>query len=284
MAYEWADEPFQRKSWQVRLEDTIPDTLYTLRDGSDDGGAVKALPKPGAIRIEDGIRGAGQYKNVRCTGKCEFMWGCNRRGSALTVGLVAAVLANLAVTQDEGSTGVTDTVGTFTDEAAFVEGEEVGNLLYILDDAGAAGAAPEGEWAVVIKNDADTLFLQPDLTTAPAVGDTGVLMRNNGAVTIGAIGNTKYFTAGVTMAASVADNEWGWFLRKGLVEAAIVAAGTTVSITAGMIVTTGGLLTNSSTSALSLMVARALSAYTTDTVKRIVPVWFNVKDETYITT
>lgn len=284
MAMERASEPYQRKAWGVRLEDTISDELYTTQDGSNEGGAVKELPKPGAIRNEDSIRGAGQYKNVRCHGPCEFVWGVNRRGSAMTVGLVAAVSASLAVTQDEGTTGVTDVVGTFTDEAAFVADEEVGNILYILDDAGAAGAAPEGEWAIVVKNDADTLFLQPDLTVAPAVGDTGVLVRANGHSTIGAIGATKFTTRGIVMAASLADNYWGWFCRKGFVEAAIVAAGTTVAITTGMIVTTGGLLTNSSTSALSLMVARALSAYTTDTVKRIVPVWFNVKDETYITT
>lgn len=278
MAYERASEPYQRKAWGVRLEDTMSDEEYTMRDGSV-GTLFGEIPKPGAIRNEDSVRGTGQYKSVRCHGPCEFIWGVNRRGSAMTVGLVAAVSASLSLTQDG-----TDTVSTFTDGSAFVADEEVGNLLYILDDAGAAGAAPEGEWAIVVKNTAGVLTLQPDLTTAPATGDTAVLVRANGHSTIGAIGATKFTTRGVVMAASLADNYWGWFCRKGFVETAIVAAGTTVAITAGMIVTTGGLLTNSSTSAESLMVARALSAYVTDTVKRIVPVWFNVKDEEYITT
>lgn len=279
MALERASEPYQRKAWGVRLEDTISDELYTTQDGSNEGGAVKELPKPGAIRNEDSVRGAGQYKNVRCHGPCEFVWGVNRRGSAMTVGLVAAVSASLAITVD-----ATGTVNTLEDGSAFVADEEVGNILYILDDQGAAGAAPEGEWAVVVKNTADVLTFQPAMTAATISSDTALLVRANGHSTIGAIGATKFTTRGVVMAPSLADNYWGWFCRKGFVEAAIVAAGTTVSITAGMIVTTGGLLTNSSTSALSLMVARALSAYTTDTVKRIVPVWFNVKDETYITT
>lgn len=271
-------EPFQRKPWQVRLEDEVNDLDYTQRDGSRGEGKV-GLPAPGALRFESSWKGDGIYTNIRCHGPCWFKWGANRSGSTFTVGQLARKVANSTFTQDEGTTGVTDSVSTFTDEAAFVANEEVGNILYILDDAGAAGAAPEGEWAAIIKNDADTLTLQPALTVAPAVGDTAVIKRIASLTLLGgAIEREETF--GVTVRASgVQDNFWGWFCCKGLVEAAIVAAGTAITVGEGLIGIAGGLLTTGlATSGQDIMLARSVSAHTSDTVKRIVPVSFDVLD------
>lgn len=263
--------PFARKPWQVRLEDEVSDTFYTTRDGSSGEGKV-ALPTPGAERYEHSYKGAGVFTNIRADGPCWFRWGVNRSGSTFTVGQLARRNANLAVTVDAAGT-----VTTLSDVAAFVADEEVGNLLYILDDAGAAGAAPEGEWARIIKNTADILTFQPAMTLATATSDTAVVVRQNH---LGLLGGAieRQETFGVTVRPSgVQDNYWGWFCCKGFVEAAIVAASTAITAGEGLIGLAGGLLTTGvATSGQDIMLARSVSAHTADTVKRIVPVFFDV--------
>lgn len=271
MAYEWASEPFQRKPWGVRLEDTIADSFYTTRDGSSGEGLLGEIPKPGAVRYEDSIRGSGQYKNVRAHGECWFRWGCNRSGTAFTVGQIARKSANLLVTADAAGTTT-----TMEDGSAFVADEEVGNILYILDNADAAGAAPEGEWGIVVKNTADVLTIQPALTVATASSDTGTLVRVGH---LGLLGGAieREETFGITMATTVGDNVWGWFGCKGLLESATVAAGVVIAQGEGLIGVAGGLLTTGvATSGQDIMLARAITAHTTDTVRRFLICYFDV--------
>jgi hypothetical protein len=55
-----------------------------------------------------------------------------------------------------------------------------GDLICILDDAGAAGADPEGDVRTIGDNTTDALYLDPhevDFSAAPAAGDTGVVKR-----------------------------------------------------------------------------------------------------------
>ena len=262
--------PFARKPWQVRLEDEVSDTLYTTRDGSSGEGKV-AMPTPGAERYEHSYKGAGVFTNIRCDGPCWFRWGVNRSGTTFTVGEIARRTADLAVTVD-----ATGTVTTLTDSAAFVADEEVGNLLYILDDAGAAGAAPEGEWARIIKNTAGTLTFQPAMTVATVATDTAVIYRMNHLALLGGAIQQKD-TFGVTVRPSgVQDNYWGWFCCKGVVETEVVAASTAITTHVGLIGAAGGLLTNSSTSVHDVILAKSLGVTSADTVKRTIPVFFDV--------
>lgn len=266
----WPSEPFQRKPWQVRLEDEIADLDYTQRDGSRGEGKF-GMPSPGAERYEHAHKGGGVFTNVRCDGPCWFRWGVNRSGTTFTVGEIARRNANLAVTVD-----ATGTVTTLSDVAAFVANEEVGNLLYILDDQGAAGAAPEGEWARIIKNTADILTFQPAMTVATITSDTAVVIRQNH---LGLLGGAieRQETFGVTVRPSgVQDNYWGWFCCKGFVETEVVAASTALTTSIGLIGAAGGLLTNSSTSGQDIMLARNHGVVSADTVKRTIPVFFDV--------
>lgn len=269
MALDQRSYPFVPKTWFVNLDETVPDSDYHQAIGNAVPG--KELPMPGAMRWEEATFGRGPYRNVPVHGLCCFRWGVNRNGSAIGPGVFASRMADQAVTADAAGT-----VNTFTDTGQFTEHEEVGNILHILDDAGGAGAAPEGEVGLIVKNDANTLYLQSDnaqasaLTAATASGDTGRII-SVAKCDLAAIGDTKQDVFGGALV-SVADNYWGWFLCYGwLMEAAVVAAGTTVdsgSAHIGLITTTNGLLTNSSTSAQNLLVARSGSQLTTDTVHR----------------
>lgn len=262
--------PFARKLWQVRLEDEVSDDFYTTRDGSSGEGKT-ALPTPGAERYEHSYKGAGVFTNIRADGPCFFRWGVNRSGSTLAVGEIARRSADLAVTVD-----ATGTVTTLEDGSAFVANEEVGNLLYILNWAAVAGAAPEGEWARIIKNDADVLTFQPAMTVATLSTDTAVIYRNNHLTLLGgAIQQHEVF--GVTVRPSgVQDNYWGWFCCKGLVETLVVAASTAITTHVGLIGAAGGRLTNSSTSLHDVILAKALGVTAADTAKRTIPVFFDV--------
>lgn len=274
---EWASEPFGRKPWGARLEDTMADTFYTTRDGSSGEGLLGEIPKPGAERYEDGIRGAGQFKNVQCHGPCWFRWGVNRSGTAFALGEIARRTADLAVTAD--SDGTTTTIN---DAAAFVADEEVGNLLFILNAASGAGALPEGEWAIVVKNIAGTLTFQPAMSTAVLDTDTAIVHRLNHLDLLGGA-IERYETFGVTIATTVPDNYWGWFLAKGIVTAGTLA-GEAFAAGEGLIGAAGGLLDSSASDQDDIMLARAISANTGDLVLDLVPVYFDVMDIALTTT
>lgn len=273
-ALSWSDEPFQKRPWHVRLEDTISDALYRF---AGDQGSNFELPMPGALRFENAQIGTGPYTNVYCHGVCWFRWGCNRSGSAISRGQIARLAANQAVTADAAGT-----VSTFTDTAQFTAYEEIGNMFYCLDDAGGAGAAPEGEQGVIVNNDANTLYIQPNMTAATAIGDTGVIVSVGKLDLLGAALERRE-TFGVALASSVADNYWGWFLCYGWVRAYIKAA-TIITQGIGLIGDTGGRLTVSSTSGQDIMLARAEVNCSNDIVSDMIPVFFDVLWGTPFTT
>ena len=270
---EWTDEPFQKRPWHIRLEDTQSDTLY--RHAGDVGSNFE-LPMPGALRYENAQIGSGPYANVPCHGVCWFRWGCNRSGAEIGESKLARLTANQAVTAD-----VAGTVSTFADTGQFVEHEEIGNVFYCLDDAGAAGAAPEGESGVIVKNTTGILYIQPNMTAATAVGDTGVIV-SVGKLDLLAAAIERRETFGVAMTA-VPDNYWGWFLCYGWVKAYIKAA-TAITQGIGLIGDAAGRLTASSTSGQDIMLARAEVACSNDIVSDIIPVFFDVLWGTPFTT
>jgi len=280
MALDMRSWPFSQKSWFVPLEQTVPDSKYHTRRG--DTGSNYSMPMPGALRFEQGTIGAGIFRNVPCDGLCWFRWGVNRSGATISAGQVARKAANQAVTAD-----VAGTVSTFTDTAQFVEHEEMGNILYILDDAGGAGAAPEGQWGVIVKNDVNTLTVQAQrtnqaaFTAATAIGDTGIIY-SVGKLDLLAAALEREETYGVALV-DVADNYWGWFLGYGIVTAYIKAA-TIIAQGIGLIGDAAGRLTNSSTSGQDIMLARALVNCSNDIVSDTIPVFVDVLWNTPFTT
>lgn len=275
MALDWRNALYQEKAWINRLEDTVSDALYHTRRGNI--GERWEMPMPGAVREHQATIGRGPYRNVECDGQCVFRWGVNRSGAQIEANTIGRFYANQAVTASGNGT-----VSTFVDAAQFTEHEEVGNKLCINDDAGAVGAAPEGEWGIIVANTANILTVQPDFTVATGAGDTGVIIsQGKGKLTLlgGAIERRE--TCGVALVA-VPDDYWGWFLCYGEVTAQI-AAGIAATAGIGLIGAAGGLLTNSSGSRQEIMLARAEVDCAADIASDTIMVFFDVYRNTPFT-
>jgi hypothetical protein len=94
-------------------------------------------------------------------------------------------------------------------------------MVTVADDAGGAGAAPEGESSLVIGNTTTHIELHPDyaFTAAVAASDSVYVVYINGVedATAGderGFGHGSVGVAGVAYGAA-ADNEWFWILQRG---------------------------------------------------------------------
>ena len=112
-------------------------------------------------------------------------------------------------------------------------------MITCSDDAGGAGAAPEGESSLCIGNSATVITLHPDyaFTAAIAASDTASVVYINAVNDAAAsdergLGNGSLGCAGVAFGAA-ADNEWFWLLQKGFVTAKNTDAIAVQSIIAG---------------------------------------------------
>ncbi len=143
-----------------------------------------------------------------------------------------------------------------------------GGVLRCLDDAGAAGAAPEGEIARITKNTSDTIYVESNdaFSAAPAANDTFNIILP-WAVQASASGDIARNVAGVAMATQT-QYYWGFVQFKGLNPyVAVVAAGTALTAKKSLITGTS-LLTNGSTSAAELRVGFLMHTVSSDTVAR----------------
>lgn len=144
----------------------------------------------------------------------------------------------------------------------------VGGLLQCIDDAGAAGAAPEGEKALITKNTTTVITIDADdaFSAAPAANDDFEIVLPF-AVVDSDDTDYSYEVAGVTMAAHDQYN-YGWVQFYGLhPSVATVAAGT--AIVKGEIVVAGAaLVTDGAGDGLELSVGVAKTGLSSDTVLR----------------
>lgn len=208
-------------SWTHGLGETLSDADF------------KANPErwnelPGAIRYENAMLGGGVYRNVYAHGECLFAWVCNRSGSAIARGELTKWYSVAPASATGGSTT------TIEDTGAFIADEQVWNIVHINDDAGAAGAAPEGEFGLIIKNTANILTIQTPradgaFSAAVAASDTYDIYSNC-MVVDSAAGDSRSELAGVAMASSLADNYWGWICIMA-VNGFVLAAITTAAVT-----------------------------------------------------
>lgn len=102
-----------------------------------------------------------------------FRYGKTGQSGGMSKGELSTRLADVTGTVTAAAGELNNTTH-LSDTGNFTASAEIGKLCVITDDAGAAGAAPEGEVGVVTANSVDTLTLDSNyaLSTAPAVGDT----------------------------------------------------------------------------------------------------------------
>lgn len=166
----------------------------------------------------------GIYEDLAIYGDCWFRWVCNRTGSDKVQGDLVKFYTKSTSNIDSGAVNRINKAAEWEDE------EEVGNMVYILDNADAAGAAPEGQNRYIVKNTAGILYVQYNFTVAPAVNDD-VEIRSNCMIVPAAIGDDRSQVAGVVISPDgIPDNYWGWVGVHGIFPALVVAA---TAITAG---------------------------------------------------
>lgn len=151
----------------------------------------------------------------------------------------------------------------------------VDGIIVCLDDAGAAGAAPEGESARIASNTTTLITVDSNdaFSAATASSDT-FRVHLPWAVVDSASGDTAATTAGVVMATQ-SQYYWGWVQFSGFhPTVAAVAAGTTITAGKDLIASTN-VVTNGSTSAVELRLGYSPFQLTTDTVVRKIGMYIN---------
>lgn len=164
------------------------------------GDAVTPRMRPGTIHLGVDAYGYRIFQYVR-----------NVSNSAFAMGELVSKIANTAVNNQTG------TVTTSATTTGLTADDHIGRLVYVLDDAGAAGAAPEGETTVVSGNSATLITFDPQLplSAALASGDD-LVMISNWQATDSADGDLAHNVLGVVIGnQGFSDNQYGWVQKEG---------------------------------------------------------------------
>lgn len=151
----------------------------------------------------------------------------------------------------------------------------VDGILRCSDDAGGAGAAPEGEQALITANTATLITIDSNdaFSVSPAVNDD-FTVELPWSVADTAAGDTAVLVAGVVLT-DQDQYDWGWVQFAGLCpEVNCIAAGTAITAAKSLIADTN-VVTNGSTSAVELRVGYTKTGISSDTVLRKIPVYLN---------
>jgi len=139
----------------------------------------------------------------------------NMNGNAIAAGDLMSYCpaASVGTVTDGSKTSITSSSMTAND----LEWQ----MVTVADDAGGAGAAPEGESALVTGNSSTQIELHPDyaFTAAVAASDSVYVVYINGVHDSASndergFGHGSIGVAGVAYGAA-ADNEWFWILQRG---------------------------------------------------------------------
>lgn len=138
-----------------------------------------------------------------------FTYRKNVSGSAMAASELASRLREVETNQT--GTAATSSTGTWV-----AADDHIGALFIVHDDAGGAGAAPEGEATIVASNTATVVTFESSLplSTALAANDDVTLFSPK--VIDAADGDFCFVVCGVVMATSVADDYYGWFQFQGV--------------------------------------------------------------------
>lgn len=256
----WDTSPFQNKLWLTALEDIILATDYFDRTGAKKN---IEFPPLGAIRYENSFMGSGVYKNVKVGGEAFFMWVWNNSGSDIARGVPMVKRANQAVNNITAGG-----VNYATLAANFTKDKEVGGIVTVLDDGGAAGAAPEGESAQIWKNSVDTIYWQPDFTVAPANTDDLIITYWAHVLAAGAGAQLCDFRGVPVASGGIPNGYMGWScFDADFVDVLMPAIAATVTIEKGLIAGTAT-FAEGSTAAVPTILGVARQGLKADTVNR----------------
>jgi hypothetical protein len=208
-----------------------------------------------------------------------------KNGSGGTLSKDALVQFDFSTLADVTATTNTNPLLVLRASGSFItDGWKAGDMLMVIDDAGAAGAAPEGEIATVSNVAALTLTLAVALTAAVTLNDTVRCIRQGELrASTATLGNQRRYGVGIPMA-DIPTLQYGWIQIAGIYPTAnCVAAGTAVlegaSLYAGtaLLTTVGGVLTEGTPNVFTAgttyePVATALQSASSDTVRRKIAV------------
>ena len=205
----------------------------------------------GAIRFcIDSVLGLRGFKYVRF----------DQSGGALQGELVKK-LANVSIANISAGTTTSITTSGLTADKL------VGGILCCLDDAGAAGAAPEGEKALIIANSATLVEIDPAdaFSTAPAANDDFMVVLP-WATQDAADDDSAGMVQGVSMA-DQAQYDWGWVQFLGINPHVLVKAATAIPVDES-VVADAATVNDGAADAADLRIGRLLCAISSDTVAR----------------
>lgn len=148
--------------------------------------------------------------------------------------------------------------------------DQIGKIAFVLDDAGAAGAAPEGEMSFVAANSTTAVTLDRDypLSTALAVNDDIELISTYQVVDA-ADGDEAWTVSGIVCAQDgILDNAYGWVVQEGMTP----ALHTTNAITEGDPIVAGAAVVDAfGSDGQELYVGIAGATVSTDEVLKHIP-------------
>lgn len=175
-------------------------TGLSMTDINTDDAETALRARPGTLSV---VTDAFGYRILR--------YVKNLDGANASMGMLLSKVANTSVANQ------TATVTTKATTTGLTADDHIGRLAYVLDDAGAAGAAPEGETTVIADNTTTDLIFDPQypLSAALASGDDLTLISNWQGVgsTDGDLGHN---VLGVVMGnAGISDNQYGWVQIEG---------------------------------------------------------------------
>lgn len=175
-------------------------SITSLGGAGIDSDSADSLRRPGTIHFMVDAFGYRILQYVR-----------NRSGSAFAMGELLSKPANVAVSNQTG------TVTTSATTTGLTADDHNGKLAYVLDDTGAAGAAPEGETTIVASNSATIITFERDmpLSVALASGDDLTLISNWQAEDA-ADGDIAVDVLGVVVGRDgFANGNYGWVQKEG---------------------------------------------------------------------
>lgn len=204
-----------------------------------------------------------------------FEYGKNVSGSAVTVAQFMALAS-------DGANVVTTTVSNITSgtttsfvTSGLTANRHIGMLSFVLDDAGAAGAAPEGETSIVTANTATAVTLDSAYPYSAALAANDDLeLISNWQFEDAADGDEAWTCYGMVVAANgISDGNYGWIQREGYAS----ALATTNAISEGDPVVAGAAIVDAfGTDGQELWVGIALASSSTDEATPRVPVRFKL--------
>ena len=229
-----------------------------------DGFSTTPVARPGTIAWVTDAFGAKILKYVK-----------NISNSTMAVAELVGLDADGANVLTTTISNITSGSTTSAVTTGLTADDHIGKICFVLDDAGAAGAAPEGEMSIVADNSTTTITLDRDyaLSAALAVNDDLELISTYQTVDA-ADGDEAWTVSGVVSAQDgILDNAYGWVVMEGATPALM----TTNAITEGDPVVAGAAVVDAfGTDGQELFVGIAMASGSTDETLKHIPVYMKI--------